>query len=43
VGVVRGGSYETDLATELRTWVRREVPARTSEASIGFRCAYDAR
>jgi formylglycine-generating enzyme required for sulfatase activity len=43
VGVVRGGSYETDLATELRTWVRREVPASSSEASIGFRCAYDAR
>ena len=27
VAVVRGGSFETDLATELRTWVRREVPA----------------
>ena len=27
LGVVRGGSYDTDLATELRTWVRREVPA----------------
>lgn len=43
LGVVRGGSYETDLATDLRTWVRREVPASSSEAAIGFRCAYDAR
>jgi formylglycine-generating enzyme required for sulfatase activity len=43
VGVVRGGSYATDLATELRTWVRREVPSTSIEASIGFRCAYDGR
>lgn len=41
LGVVRGGSYETDLATELRTWVRREVPAGSTEGSIGVRCAYD--
>ncbi len=41
LGVVRGGSYDTDLATELRTWVRREVPATSAEATIGFRCAYD--
>jgi formylglycine-generating enzyme required for sulfatase activity len=41
LGVVRGGSYDTDLATELRTWVRREVPASSTEATIGFRCAYD--
>ena len=30
LGVVRGGSYDTDLATELRTWVRREVPASST-------------
>jgi formylglycine-generating enzyme len=41
VAVVRGGSFETDLATELRTWVRREVPASSREPSIGFRCAYE--
>jgi formylglycine-generating enzyme len=41
LGVVRGGSYHTDLATELRTWVRREVPVETRESGIGFRCAYD--
>jgi formylglycine-generating enzyme required for sulfatase activity len=42
LGVVRGGSFDTDLATELRTWVRREVPASSADASIGFRCAYAA-
>jgi formylglycine-generating enzyme required for sulfatase activity len=41
LGVVRGGSYDTDLATELRTWVRREVRTSSMEATIGFRCAYD--
>jgi formylglycine-generating enzyme len=40
-GIVRGGSYLTDLATDLRTWVRREVPADSKESGIGFRCAYD--
>jgi len=40
-GVVRGGSFETDLATELRTWVRREVSGSSREPSIGFRCAYE--
>jgi formylglycine-generating enzyme required for sulfatase activity len=41
VGVVRGGSFATDLAADLRTWSRREVAIGASEASIGFRCAYD--
>jgi formylglycine-generating enzyme len=41
IGVVRGGSFQTDLATDLRTWVRREVAASSHEASIGFRCAYE--
>ncbi|HEY8077586.1 MAG TPA: SUMF1/EgtB/PvdO family nonheme iron enzyme [Labilithrix sp.] len=42
LAVVRGGSFETKLATELRTWSRREVSPETRQASIGFRCAYDA-
>lgn len=42
LGAVRGGSYETDLATELRTWVRRDVSSETRDPTIGFRCAYDA-
>lgn len=42
--IVRGGSYATRLATELRTWLRREVSSeveRSGDRSIGFRCAYD--
>lgn len=38
---VRGGAYDTELATELRTWTRREAPPGSREPSIGFRCAYD--
>jgi formylglycine-generating enzyme required for sulfatase activity len=41
LGVVRGGSWQTALATELRTWARQEVPAHSREAWIGFRCAYE--
>ena len=42
--VVRGGAWKTRLATELRTWLRREASAesiRGGDATIGFRCAYD--
>lgn len=42
--VVRGGSWKTRLATELRTWLRHEVAAdaeRGGDPTIGFRCAYD--
>ena len=39
--VVRGGSYGSRLATELRTWLRREVPTGAGDRTIGFRCAYD--
>lgn len=38
---VRGGAWDTALATELRTWPRREVAPGAREGSIGFRCAYD--
>jgi len=38
---VRGGAWDTELATELRTWTRREVPSDARESTIGFRCAYD--
>lgn len=40
-GVVRGGAFDTELATELRTWLRRELPVETRDAGIGVRCAYD--
>ena len=41
---VRGGAWDTELATELRTWTRREVPdgeRNARETTIGFRCAYE--
>jgi len=41
LGVVRGGSYDTDLATELRTWARLELPAAGHDPRVGVRCAYD--
>jgi formylglycine-generating enzyme required for sulfatase activity len=40
VAVVRGGSWRTRLATDLRTWSRREAPAAIRDPTIGFRCAY---
>lgn len=39
--VVRGGSWDTMLATELRTWVRRTASPDAKDPTIGFRCAYD--
>jgi formylglycine-generating enzyme required for sulfatase activity len=39
--VVRGGSWDTMLATELRTWVRRTASSDAKDPTIGFRCAYD--
>lgn len=37
---VRGGSWKTSLATELRTWLRREESSTARLPTIGFRCAY---
>ncbi|AKU96810.1 hypothetical protein AKJ09_03474 [Labilithrix luteola] len=39
--VVRGGAYDSALATDLRTWRRSEVAEDIRSPSIGFRCAYD--
>ncbi len=38
---VRGGSFRSSLATELRIWARRELPASSHEPDVGARCAYD--
>lgn len=42
---VRGGSWRSTLATDLRTWLRREVSSADvavgHDPTIGFRCAYD--
>jgi formylglycine-generating enzyme required for sulfatase activity len=40
-GFVRGGSFATQLATELRTWRAVRLPVTTSSPEIGARCAYD--
>lgn len=39
MGIVRGGSWRSALATDLRTWARAEVAISMRDARIGFRCA----
>lgn len=41
VGAVRGGSFRSGLATELRTWQSRSVPVGDRLPDVGARCAYD--
>ncbi|MFO0678220.1 MAG: formylglycine-generating enzyme family protein [Polyangiaceae bacterium] len=41
LGVVRGGSFQTSLVTDLRTWSRREMAKDNRDPSVGVRCAYD--
>jgi formylglycine-generating enzyme required for sulfatase activity len=41
VAGVRGGSWRTALASDLRTWARRELAKSTRADDVGFRCAYD--
>jgi formylglycine-generating enzyme required for sulfatase activity len=41
-GQVRGGSFRSELATELRTWQIRSVPVHARLPDVGARCAYDA-
>ena len=39
---VRGGSYATSLATELRTWAKEELASKdVRDPRVGFRCVYD--
>jgi len=42
-GVVLGGSYASQLASELRVWSRKVVDVETRDPAIGGRCAYDIR
>ncbi len=42
-GFVRGGSWDSVLAEELRTWARAEVPPLAHDPRIGVRCAYEQR
>ena len=39
---VRGGSWQDPVASALRSWNGRLVPAGTRSPAIGFRCAYPA-
>jgi formylglycine-generating enzyme required for sulfatase activity len=39
--VVRGGSYKSQLATELRTWRRDERAADSGYDDVGVRCMYE--
>jgi formylglycine-generating enzyme required for sulfatase activity len=40
-GFVRGGSFASQLATDLRTWRMVRLPATTRSPEVGARCAYD--
>jgi len=43
MGVARGGSWRSALATELRTWARLELDPDRPDDRVGVRCAYDPR
>jgi formylglycine-generating enzyme required for sulfatase activity len=38
--VAKGGSWQSALASELRTWARLELPPGKGDPRVGFRCAY---
>jgi formylglycine-generating enzyme len=40
VAVVKGGSWKSALATDLRIWARLELPAASRDPRVGVRCAY---
>jgi formylglycine-generating enzyme required for sulfatase activity len=42
MGIARGGSWRTALATELRPWVSLELDPKSRDDRVGFRCAYDS-
>ena len=39
-GVARGGSWQTELASELRVWARLELSPAARDPRVGARCAY---
>jgi formylglycine-generating enzyme required for sulfatase activity len=41
-GVARGGSWQTQLAADLRLWASLEIDPRAKDPRVGVRCAYDA-
>jgi formylglycine-generating enzyme required for sulfatase activity len=40
--VVHGGSWQSALATELRTWAELEIDPAAHDPRLGVRCASDA-
>jgi formylglycine-generating enzyme len=42
LGVAKGGSWRSALATELRVWARLEVDPAAHDDRVGVRCVYDA-
>jgi formylglycine-generating enzyme required for sulfatase activity len=40
VGVAKGGSWESALASDLRIWARLELPPSSRDSRVGVRCAY---
>jgi formylglycine-generating enzyme len=40
LGVAKGGSWRSDLATDLRVWARLELSPSSRDARVGLRCAY---
>jgi formylglycine-generating enzyme required for sulfatase activity len=43
IGLALGGSWQSTVATELRTWERLELSAEEPDPRVGVRCAYDVR
>jgi formylglycine-generating enzyme required for sulfatase activity len=42
VGIAKGGSWRSELASELRVWARLELDPDARDDRVGVRCAYDA-
>jgi formylglycine-generating enzyme len=40
IGVAKGGSWQSSLATDLRVWARLELDPRAKDPRVGVRCAY---
>jgi formylglycine-generating enzyme required for sulfatase activity len=43
VGVAKGGSWRSSLATDLRVWARIELRPDARDPRVGVRCAYSPR
>jgi formylglycine-generating enzyme required for sulfatase activity len=42
VDIALGGSWRSELATDLRVWQRMELERGAKSEAVGFRCVYDA-